>query len=136
MKTSVIMPEFRKRFLENPQDPMVFEGAAIVFDGPEDYHHRTDDPKMKIDANTMLLIRGVGPVGYPGAAAVVKPDSTIIVSRIGRKAAVGADLEVFGQALTTPGPQFQCLGVWAAQQAHKRLLKAASPDPARHVLPV
>ena len=84
----------------------------------------------------MLLIRGVGPVGYPGAAAVVKPDSTIIVARIGRKAAVGADLEVFSQALTTPGPQTQCLGVWAAQQAHKRLLKAASPDPARHVLPV
>ena len=136
MKTSVIMPEFRKRYLENPQDPMAFEGAAIVFDGPEDYHHRTDDPKMKIDANTMLLIRGVGPVGYPGAAAVVKPDSTIIVSRIGRKAAVGADLEVVGQALTTPGPQTQCLGVWAAHQAHKRLLKAASPDPARHVLPV
>ena len=136
MKTSVITPEFRKRYLENPKDPMAFEGTAIVFDGPEDYHHRIDDPKCKIDANTMLFIRGVGPVGYPGAAAVVKPDSTIIVARIGRKAAVGADLEVFGQALTTPGPQTQCLGVWAAQQAHKRLLKAASPDPARHVLPV
>jgi dihydroxy-acid dehydratase len=71
MKTSVITPEFRQRYLENPADPMAFEGTAIVFDGPEDYHHRIDDPKMKIDANTMLFIRGVGPVGYPGAAEVV-----------------------------------------------------------------
>jgi dihydroxy-acid dehydratase len=71
MKTSVITEEFRKRYLENPADPMAFEGKAIVFDGPEDYHHRIDDPKMKIDANTMLFIRGVGPVGYPGAAEVV-----------------------------------------------------------------
>jgi len=71
MKTSVISDEFRKRYLENPADPMAFEGRAIVFDGPEDYHKRIDDPKMKIDANTMLFIRGVGPVGYPGAAEVV-----------------------------------------------------------------
>ena len=71
MKTSVITPEFRKRYLSNPQDPMAFEGTAIVFDGPEDYHHRIDDPKQKIDANTVLFIRGVGPVGYPGAAEVV-----------------------------------------------------------------
>ena len=71
MKTSVITPEFRKRYLENPKDPMAFEGTAIVFDGPEDYHHRIDDPKQKIDANTILFIRGVGPIGYPGAAEVV-----------------------------------------------------------------
>ena len=71
MKTSVITDEFRKRYLENPADPMAFEGRAIVFDGPEDYHKRIDDPKMKIDANTVLFIRGVGPVGYPGSAEVV-----------------------------------------------------------------
>ena len=71
MKTSVITPEFRKRYLENPKDLMAFEGTAIVFDGPEDYHHRIDDPKQKIDANTILFIRGVGPIGYPGAAEVV-----------------------------------------------------------------
>ena len=70
MKTSVITPEFRKRYLSNPKDPMAFEGTAIVFDGPEDYHHRIDDPKQKIDANTILFIRGVGPIGYPGAAEV------------------------------------------------------------------
>jgi dihydroxy-acid dehydratase len=71
MKTSVITPEFRRRYLENPADPMAFEGTAVVFDGPEDYHARIDDPKTKISANSVLVIRGVGPVGYPGAAEVV-----------------------------------------------------------------
>ncbi len=71
MKTSVITPEFRQRYLENPKDPMAFEGPAVVFDGPEDYHARIDDPKTKISARSVLFIRGVGPVGYPGAAEVV-----------------------------------------------------------------
>jgi dihydroxy-acid dehydratase len=71
MKTSVITDEFRQRYLENPGDPMAFEGTAVVFDGPEDYHARIDDPKTKISANSVLFIRGVGPVGYPGAAEVV-----------------------------------------------------------------
>jgi dihydroxy-acid dehydratase len=71
MKTSVITPEFRQRYLENPGDPMAFEGTAVVFDGPEDYHARIDDPKTRITANCVLFIRGVGPVGYPGAAEVV-----------------------------------------------------------------
>ncbi len=71
MKTSVISEEFRKRYLENPKDPMAFEGKAVVFDGPEDYHHRIDDPSLKIDEYTLLFIRGTGPVGYPGAAEVV-----------------------------------------------------------------
>ena len=71
MKTSVITDEFRQRYLENPGDPMAFEGTAVVFDGPEDYHARIDDPKTKITAHSVLFIRGVGPVGYPGAAEVV-----------------------------------------------------------------
>lgn len=71
MKTSVITPEFHSRYLEDPNDPMAFEGTAIVFDGPEDYHRRIDDPKMKIDPKSVLFMRGVGPVGYPGAAEVV-----------------------------------------------------------------
>jgi dihydroxy-acid dehydratase len=71
MKTSVITDEFRQRYLVNPADPMAFEGTAVVFDGPEDYHARIDDPKTKITANSVLFIRGVGPVGYPGAAEVV-----------------------------------------------------------------
>jgi dihydroxy-acid dehydratase len=71
MKTSVITDEFRQRYLENPADPMAFEGTAVVFDGPEDYHARIDDPKTKITASSVLVMRGVGPVGYPGAAEVV-----------------------------------------------------------------
>src|SRR6187431_2668596 len=60
MKTSVISEEFRNRYLVNPKDPEAFEGRAIVFDGPEDYHKRIDDPKLKIDENTMLFVRGAG----------------------------------------------------------------------------
>ena len=71
MKTSVISEEFRQRFLANRKDPNAFEGRAVVFDGPEDYHHRIDDAKLKIDEYTLLFIRGVGPVGYPGSCEVV-----------------------------------------------------------------
>ena len=71
MKTSVISEEFRKRYLSNPKDPMAFEGRAVVFDGPEDYHARIDDPKLDINEKTLLFMRGAGPVGYPGAAEVV-----------------------------------------------------------------
>ena len=71
MKTSVISDAFRARYLSNPKDPNAFEGRAIVFDGPEDYHKRIDDPKLEIDEGCLLFIRGVGPVGYPGAAEVV-----------------------------------------------------------------
>jgi dihydroxy-acid dehydratase len=71
MKLSVISPEFRARYLSNPEDPDAFEGRAVVFDGPEDYHKRIDDPALGIDAATVLFMRGAGPVGYPGAAEVV-----------------------------------------------------------------
>ena len=71
MKTSVISDEFRQRYLSNPKDPEAFEGRAIVFDGPEDYHKRLDDPSLNIDENCMLFMRGAGPIGYPGAAEVV-----------------------------------------------------------------
>jgi dihydroxy-acid dehydratase len=71
MKTSVISEEFRARYLANPKDLDAFEVTAYVFDGPEDYHHRIDDPKLKIDADSILIIRGAGPIGYPGAAEVV-----------------------------------------------------------------
>jgi dihydroxy-acid dehydratase len=71
MKTSVISEEFRKRYLSNPKDPNAFEAKAIVFDGPEDYHASIDDPKLGIDENTILFMRGTGPLGYPGAAEVV-----------------------------------------------------------------
>ena len=71
MKTSVISPEFRGRYLSNPNDPEAFTGRAVVFDGPEDYHHRIDDPSLAIDGTTILFMRGAGPIGYPGAAEVV-----------------------------------------------------------------
>ncbi|GAA2869159.1 dihydroxy-acid dehydratase [Aminobacter niigataensis] len=71
MKTSVISKEFRDRYLSNPRDPEAFEGTAKVFDGPEDYHARIDDPAENIDENTVLFMRGAGPVGYPGGAEVV-----------------------------------------------------------------
>jgi dihydroxy-acid dehydratase len=71
MKTSVITPEFRQKYLEHPEHPGVFEGRAIVFEGPEDYHERIDDPALNIDEDCFLFIRNCGPVGYPGAAEVV-----------------------------------------------------------------
>jgi dihydroxy-acid dehydratase len=80
MKTSVITPEFRRRYLENPDDPGAFEGRAIVFDGPEDYHARINDPALAIDGDCLLFVRGTGPVGYPGAAEVVNmlpPDALV-----------------------------------------------------------
>ena len=71
MKTSVIAPAFRKRFLERRGDEGAFEGVAIVFDGPEDYHARVNDPALPIDENAILFVRYCGPIGYPGAAEVV-----------------------------------------------------------------
>jgi dihydroxy-acid dehydratase len=80
MKTSVISREFRERYLSNPDDPMAFEGRAVVFDGPEDYHHRIDDPALGIDEHSILFIRGTGPIGYPGGAEVVnmQPPAALI----------------------------------------------------------
>ncbi len=71
MKTSVISPEFRQRYLSDPARPDVFEGRAVVFDGPEDYHARIDDPALALDEFTVLVMRGTGPIGYPGSAEVV-----------------------------------------------------------------
>jgi dihydroxy-acid dehydratase len=80
MKTSVISPEFQERYLNNPEDPNAFEGPVVVFEGPEDYHHRIDDPSLGIDEHTILIIRGAGPIGYPGAAEVVnmQPPGSLI----------------------------------------------------------
>ena len=71
MKTSVISKEFRARYLSNPKHPNVFNGKAVVFEGPEDYHKRINSKKIKIDESSILIIRGCGPVGYPGSAEVV-----------------------------------------------------------------
>lgn len=71
MKTSVISEEFRDRYLSKPDDPEAFEGRAIVFDGPEDFHMKIDDESLEIDEHCILIMRGAGPIGYPGAAEVV-----------------------------------------------------------------
>ena len=71
MKTSVISEGFRERYLQEPGREGVFEGKAVVFDGSEDYHHRINDPSLGIDVNTILVIRGAGPLGWPGSAEVV-----------------------------------------------------------------
>ena len=91
MKTSVISSEFRDRYLNNPAHPGMFEGKAVVFDGPEDYHHRIDDPSLDIDENTLLFMRGAGPIGYPGAAEVVnmRPPAYLIKKGIHALACIG-----------------------------------------------
>jgi len=80
MKTSVISEEFRQRYLSNPQDPNAFEGRVIVFTGPEEFHKTIDDPSLNIDENCVLIMRGAGPIGYPGGAEVVnmRPPSYLL----------------------------------------------------------
>jgi dihydroxy-acid dehydratase len=80
MKTSVISKEFRDRYLSNPEDPNAFEGRVVVFEGPEDYHHNIDNPELEIDERTILVMRGTGPIGYPGSAEVVnmQPPAALI----------------------------------------------------------
>jgi dihydroxy-acid dehydratase len=80
MKTSVISEEFHQRYLATPGQENVFEVRALVFDGPEDYHARINDPSLNPDEHCVLVIRGCGPVGYPGSAEVVNmqpPDALI-----------------------------------------------------------
>jgi dihydroxy-acid dehydratase len=91
MKTSVISEDFTKRYLSNPKDPNAFEGRAIVFEGPEDYHHRIDDPALKIDESCLLFVRGAGPKGYPGAAEVVnmQPPAALIKAGVTELPCVG-----------------------------------------------
>ena len=80
MKLSVISPEFRTRYLSDPASPDAFEGRVVVFDGPEDYHARIDSPELGIDERTILVMRGAGPIGYPGGAEVVnmRPPAALI----------------------------------------------------------
>ncbi|HKY95313.1 MAG TPA: IlvD/Edd family dehydratase [Kiloniellales bacterium] len=91
MKTSVISESFRKTYLERPQSPGVCEARAIVFEGPEDYHARINDPALAIDAGCFLFIRGVGPVGYPGAAEVVnmQPPDALLKAGVSELPTVG-----------------------------------------------
>jgi dihydroxy-acid dehydratase len=91
MKTSVISPAFRERYLSDPDDPEAFEGPVAVFDGREDYHARIDDPDLAIDERTILVIRGAGPVGYPGAPEVVnmQPPAALLVAGVNELPCIG-----------------------------------------------
>ncbi|PZM14073.1 IlvD/Edd family dehydratase [Rhizobium tubonense] len=80
MKTSVVSDDFRRRYLQEPGREGVFEGRCVVFDGSEDYHGRINDETLGIDENTILVIRGAGPIGWPGSAEVVNmqpPDALL-----------------------------------------------------------
>lgn len=91
MKTSVISEEFRKRYFSNPEDPDAFEGRAIVFDGPEIFHKTIDNPELDIDENCILVMRGTGPLGYPGGAEVVnmRPPSYLLKKGISALPCIG-----------------------------------------------
>lgn len=91
MKSSVISDAFRARYLSNPADPDAFEGRVVVFDGPEDYHANIDNPALAIDEHTLLVIRGVGPIGYPGSAEVVnmQPPAALIEAGISELPCMG-----------------------------------------------
>jgi dihydroxy-acid dehydratase len=91
LKTSVISDEFRARYLSNPSDPDAFEGRAVVFDGPEDYRANINDAALGIDARTLLVIRGVGPIGYPGAPEVVNmhPPAALIEAGVTELPCIG-----------------------------------------------
>ncbi len=91
MKTSVISAAFRARYLSNPDDPEAFEGPVVVFDGPEEYHARIDDTSLGITAETLLIMRGVGSLGYPGAAEVVnmRPPANLLKAGIHHLPCIG-----------------------------------------------
>jgi dihydroxy-acid dehydratase len=91
MKISVIDDAFRKRFLSDPEHPNVFMGRAVVFEGPEDYHQRIDDPALEVDERSVLVIRNCGPVGFPGGAEVVnmQPPAALLKKGISQLPTLG-----------------------------------------------
>ena len=91
MKTSVISESFRQIYLSNPDDPEAFEGTVFVFDGPEQYHKLIDDPSLGMDKNSILIMRGAGPIGYPGGAEVVnmQPPAYLIEKGISELPCIG-----------------------------------------------
>jgi dihydroxy-acid dehydratase len=125
MKTSVISDDFRQRYLSNPKDPNAFEGRAVVFDGPEDYHRRIEDPSLQIDANTMLFVRGVGPIGYPGSAEVVnmQPPAALIKRGITSLPCIGDGR----QSGTSASPSIINASPEAAAGGGLALLKTGDP---------
>ena len=84
MKLSGVSEEFRDRYLSDPEHPGRWDGIAVVFDGPEDYHARIDDPDLGVDQQSILFMRGAGPIGYPGGAEVVnmQPSAALLIEGI------------------------------------------------------
>ena len=126
MKTSVISDEFRDRFLSNPDDPDAFEGRAVVFEGPEDYHDRIDDAALEIDEGTILVIRGTGPIGYPGAAEVVnmQPPAALIKRGITELPCIGDGRQSGtsgSPSILNASPEAAALGGLALVQTGDRL---------------
>ncbi|ADL02257.1 IlvD/Edd family dehydratase [Brevundimonas subvibrioides] len=125
MKTSVIAAEFRERYLSNPADPNAFEGPAVVFDGPEDYHHRIDDPTTGITERSILFMRGAGPIGYPGAAEVVnmRPPAHLIREGVHALACIGDGR----QSGTSGSPSILNASPEAAAGGNLALLRTGDP---------
>ncbi len=123
MKLSVIDDEFRRRFLSEP--PGVFQGKVVVFEGPEDYHDRIEDPTLGIDAHTVLVIRNCGPVGYPGSAEVVNMQPPAALIRAGL-----ATLPTMGdgrQSGTSGSPSILNISPEAAVGGGLALLRSGDP---------
>jgi dihydroxy-acid dehydratase len=125
MKISVIDQEFRRRFLADPEHPDVFEGTVIVFEGPEDYHERIEDPALGVDERTVLVIRNCGPVGYPGGAEVVnmQPPSTLLKQGIETLPTMGDGR----QSGTSASPSILNVSPEAAVGGGLALLKSGDP---------
>ena len=125
MKTSVIGDDFRRRYLSNPNDPDAFEGRAIVFDGPEDYHARIDDPRLGIDESCILVIRNTGNIGYPGSAEVVnmQPPAALIKRGIAALPTIGDGR----QSGTADAPSILNASPEAAAGGNLAILKTGDP---------
>ncbi|ASJ71571.1 IlvD/Edd family dehydratase [Granulosicoccus antarcticus] len=125
MKTSVISEGFRKFYLSNPDDPEAFEGRAMVFDGPEHYHEMIDDPSLEMDENCILVMRGAGPIGYPGGAEVVnmQPPAYLIERGITELPCIGDGR----QSGTSGSPSILNVAPEAAVQGGLAILKMGDP---------
>jgi dihydroxy-acid dehydratase len=141
MKTSVISEDFRHRFLSHPGAENIHEARAIVFEGPEDYHARINDPALEIDEHCILFVRGVGPVGYPGSAEVVnmQPPDALIKDGIAHLPTVGdgrqsgtsespSILNASPEAAVGGGLAFLKTGDRVRLDLNKRHLDALVPD--------
>lgn len=141
MKTSVIGAEFQNKYLNNANDPQAFEVRAIVFEGPEDYHKRINDLSLNIDENCVLIMRGCGPLGYPGSAEVVnmQPPDALIAKGITTLPVIGdgrqsgtsacpAILNASPEAAAGGGLSFVCTGDMIRIDLLKRTVNALVDD--------